>query len=244
MRILVTNDDGIDSTGIHVLAQRLTEVGDVVVFAPTGEYSGAGAAIGHLAAGIPDVYRAERTEMPDVDQIYHLDGPPALASLLACSGLLGAAPDFVVSGINPGWNVGHAVHFSGTIGACVTAGIFDVPAIAVSQFTNGEPQQWHAAAQVAIDQIPRVLRDGGLLNVNVPNLAVPDLRGTKETSLCDRVPYGLHSPALHPVGDDHFQVTFERYGPYNRPEGADTAAVEAGFVSVTPLTSTRASTAP
>ncbi len=84
MRILVTNDDGIDSVGIHVLAQHLTEIGDVTVVAPSGEYSGAGAAIGHLSQGLPDVFQVERVEMPDVAAIYHLDAPPALASLLAC----------------------------------------------------------------------------------------------------------------------------------------------------------------
>ena len=137
MRILVTNDDGIESAGLHVLAQRLAHIGEVVVFAPSAEYSGAGAAIGHLSAGIADVHHVERAEMPDVQSAHHLDAPPALASLLACQGLLGPAPDLVVSGINPGWNVGHAVHFSGTIGACITANMFGIPCIAVSQDIAG-----------------------------------------------------------------------------------------------------------
>lgn len=240
VKILVTNDDGIDSTGIHVLAQRLTEIGEVVVFAPSGEYSGAGAAIGHLAAGIPNVHRVERSEMPDVPEAYHLDGPPALAALLGCSGLLGAAPDLVISGINPGWNVGHAVHFSGTVGAGITAGIFGVPAIAVSQRTSDEPMRWDTAAQAAIDHVPRVLRDGGLLNINVPNLSSSDINGVKETGLSNRIPYSLHSPTLHEVAAHEFQVSFEQNGAFDGPEGTDTFAVEAGYVSVTPLTTTHA----
>lgn len=240
VRILVTNDDGIDSPGVHVLAQRLTEIGEVVVFAPSGEYSGAGAAIGHLAGGIPNVHRVERSEMPDVHETHHLDGPPALAALLGCSGLLGPAPDLVVSGINPGWNVGHAVHFSGTVGACITAGIFGVPAIAVSQRTSDEPMLWDTAAQAAIDHVPRALSEGVLLNINVPNLSVDDIKGVQETGLSNRIPYSLHSPALHEIANGEFRVSFEQYGPFDGPEGTDTHAVEAGYVSVTPLTTTHA----
>lgn len=240
LRILVTNDDGIESSGLHVLAQKLTEVGDVVVFAPSGEYSGAGAAVGHLGAGVPDVHQVTRSEMPDAQAVYHLDAPPALASLLACQGLLGPAPDLVVSGINSGWNVGHAVHFSGTIGACVTANIFEIPAIAVSQPTAGSGQQWATAAQAAVDQIDRVMASGELLNVNVPNVAIDQVQGTTDTTLSNRIPYSLHSPKLHPIGADSSSVSFETLGPYDGPPGSDTHAVEAGFVSVTALASTAA----
>lgn len=240
MRILVTNDDGIESAGLHALAQRFTSMGEVVVFAPSGEYSGAGAAVGHLSAGIPDVYRVDRAEMPDVAAAYHLDAPPALASLLACQGLLGPAPDLVVSGINPGWNVGYAVHFSGTIGACITADMFDIAAIAVSQHTAGEGQHWETAAQAAFDQVDRVLRDRQLLSINVPNVALGEIKGSKDATLSRRIPYSLHSPALHDAGDGRSTVTFETFGPYDSPPGCDTDVVLDGYVAVTPLQSTRA----
>jgi len=240
MQILVTNDDGINSKGLHVLAQRVCELGDVTVFAPSGEYSGAGASIGHLGAGIPDVHRVERPEMPDVDATYHLDGPPALATLLACKGLLGPVPDIVVSGINPGWNVGHAVHFSGTVGACVTAGVFGIPGVAVSQHRSDANMQWETAAQAAFDQVPRALREKALLNVNVPNLEHDEIVGVVDTSLAGRIPYSMHSPALHPAENDRYEVTFERHGPFDSPAGSDTHAVEAGYVSVTSLRSTSA----
>ena len=240
MRILVTNDDGIESAGLHVLAQHLTALGDVTVFAPSGEYSGAGAAIGHLSAGMPDVYQVERAEIPDAAAIYHLDGPPALASLLACRGVFGELPDVVVSGINPGWNVGHAVHFSGTIGACVTASVFGIPAVAVSQHTAGGDMHWQTAAHAAADQIERAMSEEAVLNVNVPNLAPAEIQGVRETSLSNRVPYSLHSPALSALGAGRFAANFERFGPFDGPEGTDTHAVEAGFISVTPLTPTHA----
>ena len=240
MRILVTNDDGIESTGLHVLAQRLAHIGEVVVFAPSAEYSGAGAAIGHLSAGIADVHHVERAEMPDVQSAHHLDAPPALASLLACQGLLGPAPDLVVSGINPGWNVGHAVHFSGTIGACITANMFGIPCIAVSQDIAGDQQHWPTAAQAAVDQIDRVMASGELLNVNVPNVSMEKILGVTGTTLSRRIPYGLHSPELHHVAEGRSRVRFETSSKYESPSGSDTDAVLAGYVSVTPLQSTRA----
>jgi len=240
LRILVTNDDGIESSGLHVLAQKLTEVGTVLVFAPSGEYSGASAAVGHLGAGVPDVHQVTRSEMPDADAVYHFDAPPALAALLACQGLLGPAPDLVVSGINPGWNVGYAVHFSGTIGACVTANIFGIPAIAVSQHNVGPDQHWATAAQAAVDQIGRVKASGELVNVNVPNMPVDKIVGTVDTTLSKRIPYSMHSPELHAIEPGRSSVSFETFGPYEGPAGSDTHAVEAGLVSVTALESTAA----
>jgi 5'-nucleotidase len=216
---LVTNDDGIESAGIHVLAERLTEIGEVTVFAPSGEYSGAGAAIGHLAAGVP-----------------------ALPSLLACSGLLGEPPDIVVAGINPGWNVGHAVHFSGTIGACTTAGVFGIPAVAVSQHKgDGRPRQWATAAQAAVDQVPRAMSEGSLLNVNVPNIGLDETKGVVDTALSARIPYSMHSPTMTEVDSGRFSIDFQRWGAFESPQGSDTHAVLAGYVSVTPLTTTHAS---
>ncbi|MFT7599260.1 MAG: 5'-nucleotidase [Acidimicrobiales bacterium] len=237
VRILVTNDDGIDSTGLHVLAQRLTEVGEVTVFAPSGEYSGAGAAIGHLGPGIPDVHRVERPELSKVAVAYHMDSPPALCSLLACKGLFGELPDIVVSGINPGWNVGHAAHFSGTIGAGITASLFGIPALAMSQ-PAGETQLWETAAEVAAGMVHDVLGRPRLLNVNVPNLASADLAGSKQTVMGDRFPYSLDAPSLSKKTEHSFAVSFTRDGTWDSFDGSDTEAVESGYVSVTELTPT------
>ena len=238
MRIFVTNDDGIESVGLHVLAQRLTQLGDVTVFAPSGEFSGAGAAIGHIAPGVPDVFTVERPELPDVAAAHHLNGPPALAMLLACKGLFGDPPDLVVSGINPGWNVGNAVHFSGTVGACLTAGLFDIPAIAVSQH-SGADQQWPAAAEAAAQLVPEVMARPTVLNVNLANLSFEELKGVKRTSLSDRIPFGMYEPTLAPGnGDGGRAVSFQRNGQFSEDEGDDTRAVNDGYISVTELTAT------
>lgn len=235
VRLLVTNDDGIDSPGLHVLAQRMTEFGEVIVFAPSGEYSGAGAAIGHLGAGIPDVVTMpSHPAMPDVAAIHHLDGPPGLASLLACRGLFGAPPDVVVSGINPGWNVGHAVHFSGTIGACITATTSGIGGLAISQRRNGSTQLWESAAEAAAGELDRVIGRATVVSVNVDNIPFDQFRGVREVGLSDRVPYNMGVASVSADG----AVSFTRGDAEVSAEEVDTGAVMAGYIAVSELVPT------
>ncbi|MEZ5408432.1 MAG: 5'/3'-nucleotidase SurE [Acidimicrobiales bacterium] len=237
MRILVTNDDGIDSPGLHALAQRMTDLGEVIVFAPSSEHSGAGAAIGHLSEGVPAVHTVERPEMPDVAAVHHIGGPPALAALLACRGLFGPPPDLVVSGINPGWNVGWSVLFSGTVGACLTARVCGVSGIAVSQRRTGEAQRWEAAAELAATLVPEIAdRPAGypvVWSVNVPNVDYPQIRGVRRALLADRLPYGLHSARLTDGA-----VTFESNDEVDESAEVDTGVVLAGYASLTELAPT------
>ena len=249
MRILMTNDDGIEAEGLHVLAEHLAQIGNVTVFCPSTNFSGAGAAIGNIAPGLPDVVAVDRPELPNVEAAYHFDGPPALATMLACKGLFGPPPDVVASGINPGWNVGHSVHFSGTIGAGIAAGVFGIPTVAVSQPAAGpdDAQHWATAAEVAtslVDELwseSRSLAAPRLLNVNVPNLRAGDLRGRRYTTLAARLPFSLDTPTLTPKCDYEYSATFVRFTPFDSPAGSDTHAVDEGYVSITPLTATSAS---
>lgn len=133
MKVLVTNDDGIDAPGLHALAAALVADGrDVVVVAPAHDMSGSGAAIGqvHLAGSID----ARPVQLPGLDGVpaYALDGAPGLCVLAARLGGFGEPPDLVVSGINPGCNTGRAVLHSGTVGAALTAANFGVRGLAVS----------------------------------------------------------------------------------------------------------------
>jgi 5'-nucleotidase len=133
MKVLVTNDDGVGSPGLHALARALADDGhDVIVVAPDREMSGSAAAIGqvHLEEGID----AERVDLPRLDGVpaYAVSGPPGLCVLTARLGGFGDAPDLVVSGINPGCNTGRAVLHSGTVGAALTAANFGCRGLAVS----------------------------------------------------------------------------------------------------------------
>jgi 5'/3'-nucleotidase len=133
MKVLVTNDDGVGSPGLHTLARALVDDGyDVIVVAPDREMSGSSAAIGqvHVEEGID----AERVVLPGLDGVpaYAVAGPPGLCVLSARLGGFGDAPDLVVSGINPGANTGRAVLHSGTVGAALTAANFGCRGLAVS----------------------------------------------------------------------------------------------------------------
>src|SRR4029077_18375078 len=102
----------------HVLARRLTDIGDVVVAAPDREYSGAGAALGTLHLIHPEV---RRVHIDGVPEAWSVSGPPALCVMFARLGVFGRDLDLVVSGINPGANAGRAIYHSGTVGAALTA---------------------------------------------------------------------------------------------------------------------------
>jgi 5'-nucleotidase len=201
LRILVTNDDGVRAPGIGALARVAVASGhDVVVVAPLVDYSGAGAAVGpvHSRDGVD--YETHVIEWLDGIPTYGIDGPPALAAILACVGGFGARPDLVLSGINHGANVGRSAMHSGTIGAALTAAHFGLRAVAVSIRWGDDPVPWETPATLAGQLIP-VLADappGTTLNLNVPNVALADLRGLRHGRLSRG---GTIRSAVHDTGD-------------------------------------------
>jgi len=198
LRIMVTNDDGVDSIGLHKLAEAMREFGEVSVIAPDGEFSGAGASIGPIweSDGRPDVHE---TTIPGFEHAWAVSGPPALCVLYARFGLFGPVPDLVVSGINPGANIGRSVYHSGTIGAALTGRNGSIPGIAVSMpirgsFVDGKEWEdvvasipWDTAASVAgtvvrgwVENPPEQL---GVLNLNVPDVELDALNGWAWTEI-------------------------------------------------------------
>jgi 5'-nucleotidase len=206
VRILVTNDDGVDAVGLHVLARRLTALGDVVIAAPDREYSGAGAALGTLHLIRPEVRRVEVQGVPDA---WSVTGPPALCVMFARLGVFGGAFDLVVSGINPGANSGRAIYHSGTVGAALTARNGGVSGLAVSQAVNDfgvegqgwdemlTNQRWDTAAEIGAQVAKAMLQDlpadPVVLNVNVPNRSIDALAGWRRTEVALLPPRTLAS---------------------------------------------------
>ncbi|GAC1316016.1 MAG: 5'/3'-nucleotidase SurE [Acidimicrobiales bacterium] len=211
MRILVTNDDGIDSLGLHILARAMRSHGDVVIAAPDSEYSGAGASLGALHLIQPEIHRAT---VAGVGAAWAVNGPPALCVMFARLGAFGAPFDLVVSGINPGANVGRAVYHSGTVGAVLTARAGGISGVAVSQAVadggvEGQgsdevlaDQRWDTAAAAAHAIV------GGLIstpppgpvavNLNVPNLTTAEVKGWRYTTVGRVPPRTLKEVALVP----------------------------------------------
>lgn len=250
MRILVTNDDGIDSVGLHVLAQSMRQFGEVVVAAPDQEYSGAGAAIGALHIMKPEVHRRA---IEGIDTAWAISGPPALCVFLSRFGLYGDPFDLVVSGINPGANVGRSVYHSGTVGAAVTARNAGITGIAVSQAVTGfgvegqgwddavKGQLWESAAEVAAAVtgawITERTAEPVVINVNVPNLPVAEMKGWRRTTVGMQVPRAVVTADLVPKEGyaDSYTVELSYGDPVPLPVHTDGGAVENGEVSITYL---------
>ncbi len=188
-RALVTNDDGIDSPGLHALAAAARDAGlDVIVAAPAEESSGAGASLTAVRReGRTVVTRRELPGLPGVPA-WAVDAQPGHIVVAALNGWFDPAPDVVLSGINLGANVGRAVLHSGTVGAALTAGISDARGLAVSLAValhpTGEPHRDTATAV-----LPPVLEllldspDGTVLSLNVPDLPAADLGPLRHAAL-------------------------------------------------------------
>jgi 5'-nucleotidase len=186
VRILVTNDDGVNAPGIAALAEVVARSGnDVIVVAPMVDYSGSGAAVGpvHSRDGVD--YEAYEFEGFTGVPAYGIDGPPALAVILSAVGAFGARPDAVVSGINHGVNVGRSTMHSGTVGAALTGAHFGMRCLAVSIRYGEDPVPWESPASIAGSLLPVLSRApcGTTLNLNVPNLPLADIKGLRHGRL-------------------------------------------------------------
>jgi 5'-nucleotidase len=249
MRILVTNDDGIDAPGILPLAQAMTDLGDVVVIAPDQEFSGASAAIGALYLHRPHV---TRRHLPGVPEAWAVNGPPALCVMYAHLGAFGEEFDLVVSGINPGANVGRSVYHSGTVGACLTGRNYGWSGVAVSQAVSGwgvegqawddivALQKWDTAAIVAHAFVEGLIEhppsEVVVANLNVPNVDVDAIAGWAVTRVGLHPPRAMSHTTLIPRDEpDEFDVEVEWGDAVELPVDTDGGAVEQDVVSVSYL---------
>jgi len=191
VRILLTNDDGINAEGLHVMARAVSgwvaqdpDHRSAVICAPDHNYSGMSSAVG-------DVYEhpmltVRRRVITGAENIpaYEIEGSPALCAIIGCFGTFGERPDLVLSGINPGANVGLSVLHSGTVGAVLTAAQVGISGIAVS-VQWGESVHYDTAAALAVGLIDEIAATSTLtsINLNVPNLPLGDIRGVRHARI-------------------------------------------------------------
>ncbi len=167
MKVLISNDDGIFSPGIQVLARALSEVAEVLIVAPDVEQSG----VGHSIT-IRRPLRYRRTKLRGLEDIeaYRVDGTPADCVVLGVHN--SGQPDVVVSGINIGSNLGYDVTHSGTVAAAIEGTTLGIPSLAFSLRTGEAELDFSHAAEYAKALIPQVAKNGlpdrTLLNVNFP----------------------------------------------------------------------------
>jgi 5'-nucleotidase len=231
MRILITNDDGIASRGLDALVEVCDLRGwEAVVVAPADDRSGSSAAIGRIALDEELHLLPAPREVPGAAETYVVEGPPGLASLVACRGGIGPVPDLVRSGINAGANTGHSILHSGTVGAALTAASFGVSGLAVSVDVS-EPMRWDTAAAFAARAIEIVTRAprGTVLNLNVPAADASDVRGLRWARL-DR--FGTVRVAVASRSGTALQLEYRATELELEPD-SDTALLAAGYATLT-----------
>ncbi|MGR8940552.1 MAG: 5'/3'-nucleotidase SurE [Gammaproteobacteria bacterium] len=229
MHILLSNDDGYLAEGLAALAAALRPYAEISVVAPDRNRS---AASNSLTLEMP-----LRVHLAD-NGFFKVDGTPTDCVHLAITGLLDPEPDMVFAGINHGANLGDDVLYSGTVAAATEGRFLGLPAVAISLACAEEPLHFETAAEVAAILLQRLLarplpRDT-ILNVNVPDIAIEDLKGFKATRLGQRHKSEPVIKQSDPRGRTIYWV-----GPPGAKQdagpGTDFDAVSAGYVSITPL---------
>jgi 5'-nucleotidase len=226
--ILLTNDDGIHSKGIVTLGRHLSDKHEVYMVAPERERTCVAHAVTlHKPLRIREVSR----------RAYGTNGTPADCVLLGVNVVLPRRPDFVVSGINTGPNMGQDVNYSGTVAAAIEGAFLGIPSMAVSICAR-EGFLFDDAAAVACAVIER-LRETGfsgstVVNINIPNVPREELKGFSVTRLGKRIYNDIVHERVDPRGGKYYWIGGNGE-KYERRKGTDFYAVEKGFVSVTPL---------
>src|SRR6202162_2531280 len=224
--ILLTNDDGIQGTGLRALAEAMRGFGTVSIVAPSQEQSGAAQSL-TLRRPIVCHEAGERE--------WAVDGTPADCVIVALHKLLPERPDLVISGINYGANLGENVYYSGTVGAAREAALHHIPALALSLCSKKAGVEFGGAARVARAAAEMILKEGlpdqVLLNVNVPE---PWTGGGKFSRQSKKITRNQLSEGKDPRGRTYFWLFEQKIDKDVEPE-TDYAAIFSGSVSITPL---------
>ena len=225
-RILVTNDDGYRSEGIHALARALRGIGEVTIVAPTSEAS----AIGH-ALTLRHPLRLERID----DHVFAVEGTPTDCVNVAVTHVFKGLPELVVSGINKGWNLGDDITYSGTVAGALEGALLGIPAIAVSlRQTRGDydfSYAARAAATLGEAMLRRPLPPRTFLNINVPK---GQPQGYRVTVQAKRNHVTSVSERHDPKGRPYYWIE-EGQNEWEPHDRSDYQAVRDGYISVTPL---------
>lgn len=224
-KILLTNDDGIGATGLTVLEQKMAALGEVTVVAPDSERSGSSQSL--------TLHQPLRIRVID-ERHYAVSGTPADTVILALYQVLHEKPDLVVSGINPGGNLGENLIYSGTVAAAQEAALHGVPSFAISLVAR-QPQDFEGAAAFAVELARKVLEEGlppGVaLNVNVPR---GEIRGVRLTRQSQKISQNLVCETKDPRGRPYYWLD-ETLAHRNVEPDSDYAAIFDHEISVTPL---------
>jgi 5'-nucleotidase len=231
-RILVTNDDGIESRGLLALKQALDPLGEVYVIAPDNNQS----AVGHTKTFMRPLRIRER-QLADGSTGWSVDGSPTDAVSVAFLGYFEVGFDLVASGINYGANLGDDITYSGTVSAAMEAVLSRCPAIAISQEYYQHPD-FTLAAQVAyraaVNVLERGLGPGELININVPAISVEECQGVEVTRLGKRIYQDELVRRVDPRGTPYYWIGGPPPSGVAEP-GTDFDAVVNKRIAITPI---------
>ncbi len=229
MRILCTNDDGYMAGGLGVLAEAAKTLGQVEIVAPDREQSATSHAL--------TIHRPLRSRRSS-GGTFIVDGTPTDCVIMAVNELLGFRPDFCLSGVNHGANMGEDVLYSGTVAAAMEATVIGIPSVALS-YTGDDFESLETWGPLLRGFLEQILAQDAfpthtLLNVNLPSIPPQEVKGVRVTSLGRRRYADSITKALDPKGREYFWIGGD-ISTWAGAEDADYRAVKEGFISVTPL---------
>jgi 5'-nucleotidase len=235
MRILVTNDDGINAQGLKICEQIARKISDDVwVIAPEHDQSG----VSH-SLSLNDPLRLRQLGA----RHFAVKGTPTDCVIMGARHVLPEMPDLVLSGVNRGRNAAEDVLYSGTVAAAKEAAVLGIPSFALSQaYTSSSKAQpyWQSPLDHAPDIIQRVLKQGiprdVLVNVNFPDCPSGAVKGIAVSNQGKRDQQLLHIDARHDGrGNPYFWIAYARGARPTGKEGTDLAALSDNRIAVTPL---------
>ena len=236
MKILLTNDDGINSTGIHLLALELAKFAEVVVVAPEREQS----AIGH-AITMHHPLRSKKVDFHETNlEAWWVSGTPADSVKLAMDFILKEWPDVIVSGMNKGENLGKDVFYSGTVSAAIEGSFYGIKAFAVS-YSDYEMKNAEKAAEIGAKLIKEIIDwdkypKGVVINLNIPE--IKDVNSEMKwaiTELGEKKYKNNFEERIDPRGDRYYWLIGEVDYDVKPEPGTDVFAIREGKISISPL---------
>jgi len=233
MRLLLTNDDGINAKGIYALAKELEQKHEVIIVAPDNERS---ACAHSITLTRPLIVREVKLEGLK-SKAFSVDGTPADCVKIAINKLLSEKIDMVVSGINKGLNLGTDVLYSGTVSAAIEAAIYKIPSMAISMDVTKDVETYEMAARYASEILHKAqvnnIKNDIVLNVNIPLLQENEIKGIKVCKIGSRLYNNCYLETIGENNETHYEIKGEVKDIHE--ENSDTIYFKEGYVTVTPL---------
>jgi len=233
MRILLTNDDGINAKGIYALAKELEKDHEVIIVAPDKERSACGHSITLTRPLIVKEIKLKGLK----SKAFSVDGTPADCVKIAINKLTDGKIDMVVSGINRGFNLGTDVLYSGTVSAAIEATIYKIPAMAVSVEFDRNTEEYNLAAKYAgvilLKAIENKINNDIVLNVNIPMMAENEIKGIKVCKIGSRLYNNKYVESIGENNETQYQIKGTAKDIHE--EDSDTIYFKEGYVTITPL---------